>query len=209
MKYDAVLFDMDGVILDSEPVHMLAFQKTLKTLGLQLDEDDYKKYFAGKTDQAGFIDYFKEINRDFNLAQTMQAKTNLYLRLAVDNIVAYPGIVSLIKTLSASIPLALVTGSLRIEADIALQTLGLTDCFKFVISADDVTQGKPSPEGYKKATNLLNLPTKNCTIVEDSPSGIKAARSAGIHCIAITNTHTKDELGGADLVVESLSMDLF
>lgn len=105
--------------------------------------------------------------------------------------------------------LALVTGSLRVEAEIALKACGIGDCFDVVIAAEDVGLGKPNPEGYLKAIDLLNVSPEESIIVEDSPSGIKAAKAAGIDCIAVTNTHARNELSDATSVVDSLSLSSF
>lgn len=209
MKYKAVLFDMDGVILDSEPIHLAAFRATLANKGHILSDEDYKQHFAGKTDEAGFKQYFNFMNEEVDLSFVMNQKAKRFLELAADQLIPYPNIVSLIKELSKHVPLVLVTGSLRVEAEIALNACNVIDCFKGIIAAEDVKHGKPDPEGYLQAVNLLGLKTSDCVVVEDSPSGVKAANNAGIDCIAITNTHTSDELKVATKVVGSLSIDLF
>lgn len=209
MIYKAVLFDMDGVILDSEPMHVAAFHTTLKSYGKELADDQYKKHFAGKTDEAGFKDYFKFINESVDLPAIMDAKAKAYLRLAADQLVPYAGIPHLLKRLSTEVPLALVTGSLRDEVDVTLESLGIKECFKVIVTANDVSVGKPGPEGYLKAANLLGKRADECVIIEDSPSGVEAANNAGIKCIGITNTHTKSDLAKADIIVEQLNFELF
>ncbi len=209
MKYEAVLFDMDGVILDSEPLHVAAFQATLERYGHSLSEQGYKDHFAGKTDQAGFESYFKFKNDDVDVPVIMNEKAKKYFELAGDQLVPYPGIVPLIRKLARSIPLALVTGSLRAEAKVALETFKIADCFKIVVAAEDISQSKPSPEGYSKAAALLGTIPERCVVVEDSPSGVKAALAAGANCIAVTNTHTPLELQGATSVVNQLDISLF
>ena len=209
MKYKAILFDMDGVILDSEPLHTAAFQTTLMEHGKELSDDGYKQHFAGKTDKAGFEDYFDFINETVDIPLIMDQKTKIYLQLAADRLQGYPGMVALIKELSQTTQLALVTGSLRVEAEVALKALGITDCFEVTVTANDIEHSKPHPEGYLKAAALLGVDKEECVIVEDSPSGIMAALAAGIRSIGVTNTHTASELAGADLIVDSLDPSLF
>ena len=207
MTYKAILFDMDGVIVDTEPLHVAAFQASLKHYGHDLSEKDYKQHFAGKTDEDGFKQYFAFINEEIDLLVIMDEKAKAYLKLAADQLVPYPGIIELIRTVSQHVPIALVTGSLRIEAEAVLNEFGITNCFTAVISANDVQHGKPDPEGYLKGAQAVGVDPADCIVIEDSPSGIEAARAAGIRCVAVTTTHAPDELGKATHVVEQLRVE--
>lgn len=205
MGYKAVLFDMDGVIVDSEPLHVAAFQATLKNYGHSLSGEQYKQHFAGRTDEAGFKQYFDYIAETVELPVIMDEKAKAYLALAADQLTPYPGVLEFIRDLAAhEVRLALVTGSLRAEADVVLKTFDLTDVFATVIAAEDVTDGKPSPEGYLRGARDLSVEPADCIIIEDAPSGVQAAKAAGIRCVAVTNTHTKEELAVATLTVEQL-----
>ena len=200
---------MDGVILDSEPVHFAAFQSTLKNYGYELSHAEYLAHFAGRTDREGFTSFFESINESIDIQSIMSQKMETYLKLAKHQLVAYPGIVLLIKQLAATVPLALVTGSLRAEATVALETLGISDCFQVMVCAEDVTNGKPDPEGYRKAQRLVGIPADHCVVVEDSPSGVRAAKEARIDCIAVTNTHGAEELQDATVITNELAMQHF
>jgi HAD superfamily hydrolase (TIGR01509 family) len=208
MNYKAVLFDMDGVIVDSEPLHIAAFQATLKRYGHDLTQEQYKQYFAGKTDEAGFRQYFDFINETVDLSFFLNEKTKAYLALAADQLVPYPGVIDFIYELSTrNVPLALVTGSLRVEAEVTLKTLHMAKVFSVVVAAEDIAQSKPSPEGYLKGTKALNVEPTNCIVIEDAPSGVRAAKAAGMKCLAITNTHSEEELNEADRIVNQLRLD--
>lgn len=205
MSYQAVLFDMDGVIVDSEPLHVAAFQATLKRYGHDLTDQQYKQHFAGKTDEAGFRQYFQFINEEIELPVIMDEKAATYLQLAADQLVPYPGVIELIHALAAqNTPLALVTGSLRAEAEITLRTFNIAAFFSQVIAAEDITQSKPSPEGYLKAAKALGVDPASCIVIEDAPSGVAAAKAAGMRCVAVTTTHTKQELSAATRVIDQL-----
>lgn len=208
MKYKAALFDMDGVILDSEPLHVAAFQTTLRGFGYTLDLDGYEAHFAGRTDEEGFRQYF-DIDEEADISTIMNEKAKQYMALASDQLLPYPGIVQIIKKLSESVPLALVTGSLRAEVDIALKACGLEDAFSSIVTAEDVTSGKPDPEGYVRAATELGIAAYDCVVVEDSPKGVAAAIAAGIDCIAVTTTHSRNDLKAATKVVNTLSINLF
>ena len=205
MNYTAVLFDMDGVIVDSEPLHVAAFQATLKRYEHDLTDEQYKQHFAGKTDEAGFKHYFDFIGETVHLPTIMDEKAKAYLALAADRLVPYPGVIELIRELAAKkVPLALVTGSLRAEAEVTLEAFEIVDCFVSVIAAEDITQSKPNPEGYLKAATTLKVTPANCIVIEDAPSGVKAAEAAGMRCLAVTTTHSRDELQEATVVIEQL-----
>lgn len=209
MNYKAALFDMDGVILDSEPLHFAAFKKTLQDHGKNLSDEEYKQFFAGRTDEYGFKRYFDFINETVNLSMIISEKSQNYLQLASGHLTTYPGVVKLIQDLARKMPLALVTESLSIEAKTTTDALGITDCFQAVICAEDIKRSKPDPEGYLKASEVLGIKNKDCVVVEDTPSGVLAAFNAGIACIAVTFTHSPNELAMANKIVDSLQLDLF
>lgn len=198
MNFQAILFDMDGVIVDSEPLHVAAFQSALKRYGHNLTHDHYKRYFAGKTDETGFKLYFDFVGETVSIPVIMDEKAKAYLELAADQLNPYPGVIECIHDLTKrQVPLALVTGSLRVEVDVTLKTFQLIDDFKVVVTAEDVTQSKPSPEGYLKGAKTLGIAPSECLVIEDSQSGVQAARNAKMRCVALTTTHTKEELVGA------------
>ena len=207
MSYKAILFDMDGVIVDSEPLHVAAFQAALKRYGHSLTDEQYKQHFAGRTDEAGFKQYFDFIGEKVDLPVIMDEKASAYLELAADQLVPYPGVIEFIRDLaSRNILLALVTGSLRAEAEIVLKAFGISEFFSVVVAAEDITHSKPNPEGYLKAANALNTNPTDCVVIEDAPSGVKAANAAGIRCLAVTTTHASEELKDAAAVVDQLTL---
>src|SRR5687768_8946641 len=126
MNYKAVLFDMNGVIVNDEPLHLVAFQNVLQARGHDLTPDQYKEFFAGKTDEDGFKQYFESMDETPDIGEVMQEKAQAYLDLAADQLEPYPGVVDFIKDLAARYPLALVTSSLRSEAMAVLDAFGIT-----------------------------------------------------------------------------------
>lgn len=209
MKYQAVLFDMDGVVVDSEPVHEAAFRVTLRQYGHRLSENQYKQHFLGRTDEAGLQSYFDFVGETVDFPVVLDTKAREYLKLAADQLVPYLGALAFIRDLRArDIPLALVTGSLRAEADIVLKSFDLMAAFSAVIAAEDIHKSKPDPEGYLKGAAALGVAAEDCVVIEDAPSGVKAARAAGIRCVAVTNTHVVDELSEATFITNSLHAGL-
>ena len=209
MKYEAALFDLDGVIINSEPLHEAAFKAVLKKQGHNLDPDTYMRHFAGKSDLDGLGLYLEEHRSAVDTDKVIKDKALAYEKIAAEGLVAFPGVQDIIQKLSAVIPVALVTGSSRREAEQALDVLGIAECFSAVVTADHVAQGKPSPEGYLRAAELLGVSVKKCVAIEDSVSGIRAAIDAGADCIAVTNTHPAEQLGAATIIVDKLTLNLF
>lgn len=207
MTYRAVLFDMDGVIIDSEQVHMAAFRAVLKRYGHDLTDKHYKQHFMGKTDEAGLKLYFEFMNERVDQGVVLDKKAKAYLALAADQLIAYPGIIEFIRELDQrAVALALVTGSLRAEADITLKAFELKPFFSAVIAAEDITASKPSPDGYLKGAEALGVKPTDCIVIEDAPSGVAAAKAAGMRCVAVTTTHSAEELKGATRIVDQLRL---
>lgn len=212
MNYPAVCFDMDGVIVDSESTHKLAFQMTLSDIGITLTDKDYDHYFAGKTDEKGYINYYSSLHQSLSRAELeklLSHKSQYYLSLASSSLKAYETTVQVIKELSHTHRLALVTGSSKPEVATALASLDLMRHFPVIVTADDVTFSKPHPEGYLQAATLLNRPPHECIVVEDSPSGVAAAKNAGMYCIGLTTTHLAAALSNADITTKMLNSSLF
>jgi beta-phosphoglucomutase len=205
MKYKAVLFDMDGVIVDSEQLHFATFKAALEPHGYDLTDEHYKQHFMGKTDKLGLQLYFDFMQETAHHGPILTKKARSFLELAADQLISYPGVLEFIRDLAkCKVPMALVTGSLRAEAEIVLKTFGITDLFSVVIPAEDVVNGKPDPEGYLKGAKALGVKPADCVVIEDAASGVKAAKAAGIRCVAVTSTHTAEELAEATYIVEGL-----
>lgn len=205
MNYRAVLFDMDGVIVDSEPLHAEVYKQTLKKYGYDMTDEQYKRHIFGKTDEVGLRDYFDTMGIAADPLLVLADKAKAYLEYAPDKLVPYQGVIELIRDLTErGIVLALVTGSVRADAELTLRTFGIRDFFTVVVTAEDIMRSKPDPEGYLKGAAALGVSAADCVIVEDSPSGVQAAKAASMPCVAVTSGHTAEELTGATLVIDRL-----
>jgi HAD superfamily hydrolase (TIGR01509 family) len=209
LAFSVILFDMNGVIVDDEHLHELAFANVLREHGYKLDHETYERCFMGRTDKDGFESFFGMHRTSFpNPPQLLSEKSDAYHDLAKGNLSPYPGVVEFIYDLSAhTVPMALVTSSSRIEADAVLGAFKLDHAFPVRVHADDVAKGKPHPEGYLKGAGRLDASPHTCLVVEDAPSGIDAAHRAGMTCIAVTNTRPSTELSGADRIVTRLDVE--
>ena len=209
----AVIFDFNGIIVDDEPIHFELFQKVFAEEGMALTKDAYYARYLGFDDRGAFGYGYREHNRPLSpkkLAQLIERKA-LYYQEAIRNHVAiFPGVKKLVADLAQCLPLAVASGALRGEIETILTTANLMHYFKAVISAEDVERGKPEPDIFLRALAALNADNSNaiqageCVVIEDSKEGIKGARSAGMKCLAVTNSHPRELLADANAIVQSL-----
>jgi len=212
---DALIFDFDGVVVDSEPVHLATFQQVLSLEGITMTHDDYYQKYLGFDD----YDCFKAVAADnetvftdAKVHQLTEAKTQLVLEAFRTSIQALSGAVELIRQAAAGgLPMAICSGALRKEIELASQAVGVRDCFQVIVAAEDVHRGKPDPEGYRLALLQLSRyapggpePSKT-VVIEDSPAGIEAAGALGMKVLAVSTSYPASELTGADRIVASLA----
>ncbi len=209
-QYKAVIFDLNGVIIDDESLHERAFKEVIGECGVRLSHDDYIRCFAGRTDEAGVVEYQEHLGgRSLgNTYKIVQWKQAVYQNLFQNEALAYPYVSKTIEAVARSgMKLAVVTGAPRREADAVFNKLSIKVTFDAIISSEDVAMGKPHPEGYLLAAETLNVTPEECIVIEDSPSGIDAAKKAGMFCIAVTNTHSESALHAADSIVSDIRYD--
>lgn len=211
----AVVFDCDGVLVDTEPLHYQAFQEVLTPLGLAHSYTHYLERYIGFDDRDAFLEAFREEGRQLDettLTQLVRAKEQVLQAIIAQGISSFPGVVTLVRELSErGIPLAVASGALRREVETFIAGLGLTGLFAVIVAADDVKKSKPDPETYLKALEqlshigLLEVSEAGCCVaIEDTPAGIQAAKGAGLYVMGVTNSFPAEQLEAADQVVESL-----
>jgi beta-phosphoglucomutase len=201
----AILLDMDGVVLDSPPLHLLTWQRTLAPLGIELRAEDLFPLEGMPTEVTAqrlltFLEAesFQEGEEAGRLAARKRA---LFREMFHPTFV--PGIVPLLYDLRGrGYRLGLVTGSARNVVDESLAPTGVTTLFDAIVTGDDVSQGKPDPEPYRTAAAQLGLPPDECLVVENAPLGIRSAKAAGMGCVALETTLSAERLAeaGADRV---------
>jgi beta-phosphoglucomutase len=206
VNYKAVLFDFNGIIADDEVLHEAAFHAVLELNGQNLTHIEYLQHFAGRTDRDGWANYLSTMdNQSEDVTRLCQKKREYYQQFAGECIYIYPEVEEVLFRIKAlGIRIGLITGASRVEVDTILANLGAVAGFEVIVSADDPVAGKPSPDGYLLGAARLSIPPKECIVVEDTPAGIRAAKRAGMFCVAVTTTHPKRELTEADLIVDSL-----
>jgi HAD superfamily hydrolase (TIGR01509 family) len=207
----AVIFDCDGVLADTEPLHLWAFREVLAPLGLTIGDAEYSERYLGFDDRGFFDAILRARGRAVapaEIARLIAEKARRLRSVLEAETRVYPGVVDFVRSLKG-IPLAVASGALRAEVEIVLGCAGIGDAFAAVVAAEDVRAGKPDPEGFLLALAALDggagvLTPNGCLVVEDSHAGVEAARRAGMRCLAVTNSHPAVALGAADLVVPTL-----
>ena len=212
----AVIFDCDGILVDTEPLHYAAFQEVLQPLGLGFDYEHYLKHYIGFDDRDAFREAFREGARPLNggqLSEFMGAKEEALQRIIARGVPTFPGVVELVRELSGGgIPLAVASGALRHEVETFVLGLGLQEAFPVIVAADEVERSKPDPETYLQALSkvrehfgLAGLTARECVAIEDTPTGIQSARQAGMFVVGVAHSYSVERLESeADYVVKGL-----
>lgn len=207
----AIIFDFDGTIADSEPFHFQASQAALASIGIALDFQTHLLECAGVPDLENFRRQCVKHQREADTEQLLQLvnfKIQYFQQLKKQYIKPCLGAVSLIKSAAEQYPLAICSGSHRDEINLVLPHLDEEDLgqfFRHIITVDDVTIGKPDPAGYRLAASKLNILPEYCLAIEDSPTGIIAAKAAGMTVLAVTTSYPREKLTLADHCVSSLA----
>lgn len=198
----AVIFDMDGVIVDSEPLHELAFREVFAEMGFDERRHgiDFKRYY-GKSDRALWLDFIEMHSPAKPLEELLAWKQEHFLGILRKRQPIFPPIPDLVSALAARYPLAVASGSNHPVIDEVLSMQGLRRFFGVVVSVQDVARSKPFPDVFLRAAELLKVAPVDCVVIEDSAAGVKAAHDAGMRVIAITNTLPASELALANHIV--------
>lgn len=209
----AVVFDFDGVLSNSEPLHLRAYQDVLAGLDLVLTERAYYSTYLGYDDRGAFRAMLADQGRppDEELVEDLvQRKARRMEALMPGADMLFPGARAAIERLAPIYPLAIASGALRAEILDLLEHEHLTACFRTVIGAEDAAAGKPAPDPYLRAIEQLGasigsaLSAGACVAVEDSRWGLQSARAAGLRTIAVTHTYSPETLTDADAIISHL-----
>jgi HAD superfamily hydrolase (TIGR01509 family) len=204
--FDGVVFDLDGVIVDSHPVHKRAWRAFLSSVGKQVAESDLDFILEGRRRQDILIHFLGDLS-DYAI-QDYGNKKDEFFRQACAVLEPVAGSVEFIRKLrEAGLRLAIATSASRQRAHWTLRQLEITDCFKAVITGDDVIKSKPDPAIYRMAAQRLSIPPGCLFAVEDSVCGVRAAKSAGLRCLGIASGPNVEPLvlAGADRVFANLA----
>ena len=205
--YRAVIFDMDGVLVDSEPLFLNAINRLLVQEGVDpVSEAENQEFLIGTTIQETWRQL--KLRRPLPLsAETYMQRYDVIVReVMMQELAPQPGVRELIDACrQRGLPIAVASSSRHIWVDLKLAAIGLTGAFDLVLGGDDVTRGKPEPDIYLKAAAGLGIPPRQCIAIEDSPIGIAAAVAAGAYTIAVRTDYTRHlDVSQAHAILETL-----
>ena len=220
----AIVFDFDGVIVDSEPLHFRAIARVAESLGITFDYDYYVEHLIGYDDRdvcrillargdgAGQQAWPQSFEGDeARVTEMKDRKAEVFEQIVHEGVGPIDGALDLIEEASKQMPIAIGSGATRADIDLILDALELRDRFDPIVTADDVRRSKPDPETYAKAvTGLagshpnLNLVPDDCLAIEDTAAGLESARGAGLWTLGLATSGPADRLSGAHRVVDSL-----
>jgi beta-phosphoglucomutase len=204
----AIVFDFDGVLVDSEPLHLRSYQEVLEPLGISLPREEYYARYLGY-DDVGVFRGVAESRRvaldDRQIGALIAEKTRVFDELIAGGCVLYPGAAECIARLAAEWPLGIASGAIRAEIEAMLAGNALDRYFRFIVAAGETPAGKPSPDPYRRAVELHGVAPASCLAIEDSRWGIESAKTAGLWCLGITHTYPAAELMEADAIITSLA----
>ena len=205
-----VIFDLDGTIVDTEPLQQLAFNRLLAKNGIDycISEEEYGRVFVGVSVQENAEWLIRRFCMPNTPDEIRAAHDMLYARLIADqqNLAAMPGLMTLLAHLQArDIACGVATGSPRAHAEMVLRGLKIDSHFRAVVTGSDISKPKPDPEIYLRALQALEVEPNEAIALEDSAAGIAAAKAAGLYAIAVPNRYTaQQDMSHADVWVENL-----
>jgi beta-phosphoglucomutase family hydrolase len=211
----AVIFDFDGVITDSEVLHLRAFNKVLAQFDFEIKRKDYYTKYLGFSD----FDCYRQLIKDGllkidknKIAELVEQKNQFFEELAKTDGKTIEGVCGFLAMLDENdIPMAICSGALLSEIELLLDDANLRHFFETIVSAEHVRKGKPHPEGFLRALKRLNknrkkqISANQCIVIEDSLWGLQAAKAAKMHSIAVTNSYDAEQLQLAEKIVDKLS----
>ena len=210
----AIIFDCDGIIADTEPLHLSTLQQSLRQEGIVLTTEDYYAQYLALDDRGCYKLVYQRNGLELTeakLSELMRRKAESIEPIMRRELTVFPGVPDFIRTASKRLPLAVASGALRGEIDLILDHAGVSSYFEAIVSAEDVTRGKPDPESFLKALSLINgrrdntIDPAECLVIEDSLHGVQAARMARMRCLAVTNSYDRSRLSQADIITSSLA----
>jgi len=203
-KTKAVIWDMDGVIADTGPYHFKAWQMIFQERAVNFTRKDFNRQFGQRNDTIIRHTLGEQLLQN-EVDAIAHEKEEAFRKLIRQNVQSLPGAISLMKSLADyGFKIALASSAPMENIHLVTESLGINNCFQAIVYGREVTDGKPSPQAFLLAAEKLGVEPEHCIVIEDAIAGVTACKSAGMRCIAVTNTHPGDKLAEADLIVDTL-----
>lgn len=206
----AVIFDLDGTLVDNNAWHLKTWKIYLQNLGLTISEEAYRKNINGRTnkDALEYI-YNRKLSDEEAMAYALK-KEALYREIYKPNIKPVEGLLNLLEAFhKQGIPMAIATSGIPVNIEFMFEHIPIRQYFSVIINSTHIKKGKPDPEIYLKTATSLGIQADQCLVFEDAVVGVNAARSAGMKVVAITTTQSKEELKDADLLITDFTAPSF
>jgi len=201
MKSIAFLFDMDGVLVDSNPYHKIALKEFCKKYGHELTEEKLREKIYGRTNRDWITNLFGAVSEE-QLKIYADEKESLFREIYAPHVKPVNGLIPFLDQLNIhSIKRAIATSAPRANVDFTLRHTGIATYFETILDESFVNRGKPDPEIYLKTAKALGFDPANCIVLEDSLSGVAAGKAAGCKVVGLSTTHTAQELVESDFVI--------
>lgn len=205
MSSYAAIFDMDGVIIDSNPYHKISLRQFCEKYGFHLTDEELINRIYGRTNKEWIANLFGALSKE-ELTRYGEEKESLFREVFKNDIRALTGLPEFLKSLKQNnIPMAIGTSAPRSNVDFVLAHTGLGEYFSAILDESNVEQGKPNPEIYLKVAAKLGYEPSRCVVFEDSLSGVESARRAGAKVVGVATTHSFEELGHTDFIIKDFS----
>jgi beta-phosphoglucomutase len=205
MSSFAAIFDMDGVIIDSNPYHKISLRQFCEKYGFHLTDEELINRIYGRTNKEWIANLFGALSKE-ELTRYGEEKESLFREVFKNDIRALTGLPEFLKSLKQNdIPMAIGTSAPRSNVDFVLSHTGLGEYFSAILDESNVEQGKPNPEIYLKVAAKLGYEPSRCVVFEDSLSGVESARRAGAKVVGVATTHSFEELGHTDFIIKDFS----
>lgn len=201
-RFQAIIFDMDGVIVDSEPLHERAFLEVFAEMGYGDNHGIHFPDYYGRSDRAVWVDFIAKHQPPQSIDELLAWKQRRLVELVVAEKPIFEGLPELIEQLAPRYQLGVASGSPHVVIDEVLRLEDLRRFFPVVVSVTDVGKGKPAPDVFLRTAELLRVAPQDCCVIEDAAVGIEAALAAGMEVIAITNTLPAEKLSRASRIVK-------
>lgn len=198
----AVIFDLDGTLLDNNPFHLKSWKQYLKQIGRELSDDEYNANINGRTNRDVVTYLYGNDITDEELWKYTLEKEAVYRELYKPFIRPVEGLPELLDELyKREVPMAIATSGIKVNIDFMFENVPIRKYFREVVDSSYISRGKPDPEIFLVTASRLNIPPAACLVFEDSLVGIESARAAGMRVVAVATTHPAEELAPADMII--------